>query len=214
MMQIFLSLLIFLIVDANLSASGHNVGISCPRVSVICAADDCYHSPFYFKVQLSDVAQNEKVSYHWSLPLGKGQIVAGQGTSKVKVVANNSDTVTATVEVQGLPAECGPAIASMSIISETELAPPVQKIDEFGSLPLEKIKPRLDQLAYQLRNQPGAQGYILSSGKWALAGRAQRYLSKAYNLESGRIVYVQRKTKGPILIKLYIVPAGANPPGS
>ncbi len=211
-MLIFVSLLIFLIVDGNLSASGHNVGISCPRVTVICAGEDCYRSPFYFKAQLSDVAQNEKVSYHWSLPFGQGQIVDGQGTAKVKVVANNSHNVTATVEVQGLPAECGPAIASMTVI--TEPAPPVQKIDEFGSLPLEKIKPRLDKLAYQLRNQPGAQGYILSSGKWALAGSAQRYLSRAHNLESGRIVYVQTEAKRPMLIKLYIVPAGANPPGS
>jgi PKD-like domain len=212
MMQIFVSLLIFLIVAGNLSASDHVVGISCPEVTVSCVGEDCSRSPFYFKAQLSEIAENGKVSYHWSLPTGQGQIVEGQGTSKVKVVANNSHGVTATVEVQGLTADCGPAIGSITVINEP--APPVQEIDEFGPLPLEKIKSRLDKLAYQLRNQPGAQGYIVSSGKWALSGSAQKYLSREHNLESGRVVYVQRKTKGPIVIKLYVVPAGANPPGS
>ena len=176
---------------------------------MICARKECYSSPFYFKVQISDGAPNQKVSYQWSIT--SGRIVNGQGTSSIKAVANDSHNITATVEVQGLPAECGQAIASLSVI--TEPARPVQQIDEFGSLPLEKIKSRLDKLAYQLRSQPGARGYILSSGKWSLSGRAQKYLLTEHGLESGRVVYVQRKTKRPLMIRLYIVPAGANPPG-
>ena len=159
---------------------------------------------------MSDGERNQKLSYQWSIT--SGRIVNGQGTSSIKAVANNSHSFTATVEVQGLAAECGTASASMTVFTET--APPVQEIDQFGSLPLEKIKSRLDKLAYQLRNQPGARGYILSSGKWALSGSAQKYLLKEHGIESGRIVYVQRKTKRPLMIKLYIVPAGANPPGA
>ena len=176
---------------------------------MICARKECYSSPFYFKAQISDGAQNQKVSYQWSIT--SGRIVNGQRTSTIQAVANDSHNITATVEVQGLPAGCGQAIASLSIF--TEPAPPVQEIDEFGPLPLEKIKLRLDKLAYQLRNQPGARGYILSSGKWSLSGSARKYLLTEHGLESGRVVYVQRKTKRPLMIKLYIVPARANPPG-
>jgi len=209
-MPIFVRFLILLTVNGILSASTNNVGTSCPQLSVICARKECYRSPFYFKAQMSDGERNQKVSYQWTVT--SGRIVEGQGTSSIKAIANNSHSITATVEVQGLPAECGQAIASMSVF--TEPAPPVQQIDEFGSLPLEKIKLRLDRLAYQLRNQPGALGYIISSGKWALSGSAQNYLSREHNLESGRIVYVQRKAKRPLKIKLYVVPAGANPPGA
>ena len=209
-MPIFVRFLILLTVNGILSASKNNVGTSCPQLTVICARKECYRSPFYFKAQMSDGERNQKVSYQWTVT--SGQIVKGQGTSSIKAIADNSHSITATVEVQGLPAECGQAIASMSVF--TEPAPSVQQIDEFGSLPLEKIKLRLDRLAYQLRNQPGARGYIISSGKWALSGSAQNYLSREHNLEPGRIVYVQRKAKRPLKIKLYVVPAGANPPGA
>jgi len=209
MMLIFISFLLLLTVDGILSTANNNVDITCPRVEVICARKECYSSPFYFKAQISDGAPNQKVSYQWSIT--SGRIVNGQGTSSIKAVANDSHSITATVEVQGLPAECGQAIASLSVI--TEPAPPVEEIDEFGSLPLETIKSRLDKLAYQLRSRPGARGYILSSGKWSLSGRAQKYLLTEHGLESGRVVYVQRKTKRPLMIRLYIVPAGANPPG-
>jgi PKD-like domain len=206
----FISSLILLICDGNLLAPINSVGVSCPRVTVICAREHCYRSPYLFKAQISDGEQNQKVSYQWTITFGRGQIVKGQGTSTIEVVADNSNNITATVEVQGLPAECGPAIASISIINEP--APPAQQIDEFGAFPLDKLKPRFDQLANQLRNQPGARGYILSSGKWALSRSAQKYLSRTHNLKAGRIVYLQTETKRLITIKLFIVPANANPP--
>ncbi len=157
-MPIFISFLLLLTVDGILSTAKNNVDITCPRVEVICARKECYSSPFYFKVQISDRAPNQKVSYQWSIT--SGRIVIGQGTSSIKAVANDSHNITATV-----------------------------------------------------RSQPGARGYILSSGKWSLSGRAQKYLLTEHGLESGRVVYVQRKTKRPLMIRLYIVPAGANPPG-
>ena len=126
-MPIFISFLLLLTVDGILSTAKNNVDITCPRVEVICARKECYSSPFYFKVQISDRAPNQKVSYQWSIT--SGRIVNGQGTSSIKAVANDSHNITATVEVQGLPAECGQAIASLSVI--TEPARPVQQIDEF-----------------------------------------------------------------------------------
>jgi len=188
--------------------SSAELSVGCPTVIVSCAREDCYRSPFYFKAQMSGAELDQRFSYRWSVTTGR--IVDGQGTASIMAVVDDLRSITATVEVKGLPAECGTAVASISVIIEPPL--PVRAIDEFGSLPFQKLKFRLDQLAYQLRNEPGARGYIVSSGKWTLSARATRYLITEYGFEPGRIVYIQKKAKLPLIITLYVVPAGSVPP--
>lgn len=72
---------------------------------------------------------------------------------------------------------------------------------------------RLDRLAVQLRNTRGSLGYIVSTGKWALAEKAIRYLVSKHDLKPGRVTYLEKKRKGPLLITLYLAPPGASPPG-
>jgi len=75
------------------------------------------------------------------------------------------------------------------------------------------VKWRLDSFAIHLRNQPGAMGYIVTDGKWSKAKRAIEYLvTKGLNAE--RLRYVPGNKKKLLVIKLYLVPAGAVPPKS
>ena len=145
-----------------------------------------------------------------AIQTASGEIVSGQGTRSIKVVAPDWSSLTASLSVIGLPTQCAGVTASMTVFREH--VPTAQLFDQFGSAPFAKVRPRLDNFAEQLRNQPGAMGFILVNGEWGLAEGAKSYLVTQHGIEAERIVNVRKKRSRRLIIKLYIVPAGAIPP--
>ena len=202
----FLGLILILCAfDDVLSQSTTTQQTQCPRVTVSCGSSN--QSPYIFTASVTGADANQTFSYQWTVYRAK--IVSEQGTPVIKVIGERP--VTATVELKGLPSTCTEVVASCSFLEESP-PPPIQQIDVFASLPLQRVKPRLDKLAVQLRNTPGSLGYIVSTGKWALTEKAIRYLVSKHDLKPGRVTYLEKKRKGPLLITLYLAPPGASPP--
>ena len=86
----------------------------CPTVSVICPDEIPREGRTYLvTLRVAGVDPAKKLSYKWSVSKG-GEIVDGQGTHTVKIRCTHpEESLTATVEVGGLPSECG-NIASCS----------------------------------------------------------------------------------------------------
>ena len=184
---------------------------SCPTVSVSCVGTNCYEPPFFFLASVSNLDPTQKISFEWTV--ANGEIVAGQGTWVIKVVASPvNQTVTASVKLIGAPPECTGTTASISYIDERGMVPKPKVIEEFGSISFKDTKTRLDSFAYQLGNQPGATAYIVSEGNWSQAKRAMDYLVGTKGIDDGRITYVSKSRTKRVNVKLYVVPAGALPP--
>jgi len=119
--------------------------------------------------------------------------------------------VTATVETTGLDPECPYVASSSQAICDPP--PPVRLFLEYASISSTKEKSLLDKFVNQLRNEPGAQGYILVCGRSHRAEGAKNYLIGHDGLDAGRIVIVEKTSRArKVRIKLYIVPTGALPP--
>jgi hypothetical protein len=195
------------------TASNGMAQSACPSVSVSCVGTNKWcDPPFFFLASVTNTDPTQKVSFEWTVT--NGRIVAGQGTSVIKVVGNRDNrSLTASVKLIGAPPECTGTVASISLIDAQGMAPPPKVIEEFGNISLKDTKMRLDSFVYQLLNQPGAMGYIVSDGKWSQAKPAIQYLlTKGINAE--RLRYVPGNKKKLLVIKLYLVPAGAVPPKS
>lgn len=98
--------------------------------------------------------------------------------------------------------------------------PDASKFDEYGNIPRNDVKARLDNFANELQANPGAQGYIIAyGGRVGPAGEAQRradfardYLVNNRQIEAGRLVTIDGGFKEEATTELWIVPTGASPP--
>lgn len=98
--------------------------------------------------------------------------------------------------------------------------PPARKFDEYGNIPRNDVKARLDNFANELQANPGSQGYIIAyGGRVGPAGDAQRradfardYLVNNRQIEAGRLVTIDGGFKEEATTELWIVPTGAQAP--
>jgi hypothetical protein len=200
------SILILCAFDDVSSRSTATQQTQCPRVTVSCASTN--QTPYFFTASVTGAGANQSFSYQWTVSGAK--LISGQGTPVIAVIGE--PPFTGTVELKGLPSTCTAAVASCSILGGDHV-PPIQQIDEFASIPFQRVQPRLDKLAVQLRNTPGSLGYIVSTGKWPFAKKAIRYFVSNHDLAPDRVIYLEKKRRGPLSIKLYLAPPGASPPG-
>ena len=97
---------------------------------------------------------------------------------------------------------------------------PVDKIDEFGGIPLKEEKERLNHLAYLLKELPNTQGYIIVyAGRRALANearlraeRAKHYMVNELKIETSRILAVDGGYREGPTVELWLGESGAPPP--
>jgi hypothetical protein len=94
------------------------------------------------------------------------------------------------------------------------------KFDQYGNIPRNDVKARLDNFANELQANPGAQGYIIAyGGRRGPAGEAQRradfakdYLVNTRGIDAGRLVTLDGGFMEEATTELWLVPAGATPP--
>jgi|SRR5215204_5350902 len=120
-------------------------------------------TPMKFVATLSGKTDNLTLEYEWKV--SAGTIISGQGTCSIMVDTTglaNGTNITAEVRVKGLP-ECCPNTASETgSVVVTEIIR--ERLDEFGKLPNDEVRARIDAMFVALGNEPNGQGYIINYG--------------------------------------------------
>ncbi len=157
------------------------------------------------------------ITYNWSV--SSGTITSGQGTPSITVstskeMANSS--VTATVEVGGTGV-CETCPRTDSETGGIADLPKAQLIDEFGKMPNDDIRGRLDAFFADLSNNPQSQGYVILYGSEKEMSTREKLISNHINFRNfdrSRITIVRGGVHetGTVYTKLYRVPPGADNP--
>lgn len=191
----------------------------CPSVSVA-GPDDSISAgetmTFAANIVSGETKSPFAVTYNWSV--SNGAISGGQGTSVIKVdtAGLGGQSVTATLEIGGLPIECPRSASETGSVRPAIVA---NKIDEYvaGNEELELLK--LDNFVIYLQNEPNAEGYLIAyrgpKGKVgdakAAIQRIRRYLvTRGVNLD--RIKTIDGGVKETAMRELWLVPQGAEAP--
>jgi hypothetical protein len=171
--------------------------------------------PLKFSASFQLGKPDRPVTFRWTVSAGK--IIAGQGTSSISVDVNEAaiKSVTATVEVEGLPAECNEQASRATAIGVTPY-----KLFEFEEQYSEALKIHLDYLAGILHEQPELQGYIIIYG--ARNGRrgfvalrrdaARDYLTLTRDISSERFKLVEGGYREKQEFEIWVLPRGMSPP--
>ncbi|MEP6788590.1 MAG: hypothetical protein ABJB40_09175, partial [Acidobacteriota bacterium] len=155
-------------------------------------------------------------TYNWTV--SSGTITSGQGTPSITVATTKEmagSTVTATIEVGGTNPACN-CQTTASATADVARKPELTKVDEFGKLPDDEVKARVDNFYIQLNNNPSAQGYIVNYGTPAEIAKRRAQIMKAINFrkyDTSRVTFVDGPDTGAgVNTKFYLVPAGADIP--
>lgn len=182
----------------------------CPLINISCPDRIEPGTAATFRANVAGGDPNASLTFRWTLLANDGTIESGQGTPTLTVV-NLTSAYNVHVEIDGLPAGCTRE-ASCSLIIDRP--PPHRLFDSYGRLSFSDEMGRLDRLAVQLQNEPGAQGYIIVYGARAArrAARAKKFLVQSWDIEDGRIVTLLGDEREQAAVELYLVPAGSTPP--
>jgi PKD-like domain len=185
----------------------------CPTLTVSCPTGEIrVGDRFTVNAKVSGAEAETVLSYVWSISAGK--IMSGQGTDSITVdtsaMAGQSPTM--TVEVGGIKG-C-PLMESCSIIFEALRFIEPSKFDEYSELSFREEKQRLDNLAAQLREEPGAVAYIIVyAGRRTRPGevrarvkRARRYLIKQRGVEAKQVVFADGGTRERLTFEIQLMP--------
>jgi len=145
---IFLALL-----ACSLSIAAQTVANNCPQITVIGPSGVTRAGEtLTFTANVESPDRNSKIEYSWTV--SAGAIESGQGTSSINVRSTQemgNTTITATLKVSGLPADCsGTAYEEAGIYAIRDPHP----ADSFGNLSKSYVKAIMDNIYIQLRNAP------------------------------------------------------------
>lgn len=191
----------------------------CPTLSVSCPDTVISGTPVTFTANVSGVDANAELTFNWVV--SAGTISSGQTTSSITVDTTGVPlftSLTATVEVAGLPEEC-PQSASCAT-SVPGIIDHFSKVDEYGNLRWGDEKARLDNFAIEVRNDPEALGYIVGYGgrrsrrgeALRRIGRAKRYLVAVRGIDASRVLVMDGGYREELTVELWVRPKGAQPP--
>jgi hypothetical protein len=188
---------------------------ACPMISVSCPDYFKDGDPLTFTTAIQGGPARSSLSYDWSV--SGGTIIEGQGTPTIKMKPIGR-SFSGVVKVGGLDPTCA-SIASCSFTIHPPW-PPSEKFDSFGRVTTAEEKLRFENFARALKNQPGAQGYVLSYGgrrgfaddAKAIADRVKAYLVNEREIKANRIVMVEGGLREKITVELWVVSTGRTPP--
>jgi hypothetical protein len=126
----------------------------CPKIQVTSSAGVIRPvDSVIYTLSIDPAKEPGNLKYLWST--SSGGIVRGQGTRVITVKVDSKSkcdgfNVTATVEIEGLPAGCPYTASETAGVSEGCGSP--ELIDEYGRISFSKEKLHLDNLVVRLRN--------------------------------------------------------------
>jgi hypothetical protein len=191
---------------------------SCPTLDVSGGGVVEAGTPMNFTANVSGGTSGD-VTYNWTVT--NGTISSGQGTPSISVDTTglaNGTNIQATVEIggSGLCADCPRTASETGSVSVRII--PARLIDEFGKLPDDEVKARIDALYTALGNEPNAQGYIINYGTDREIAARERQIQKAIafrKYDPSRVTIVRggaNPNGAGVWTKVWIVPPGAENP--
>ncbi len=190
---------------------------NCPTVSVSAPAGVV--NPSQTATFVANVAGGPAVTYNWTV--SSGTIESGQGTPSIVVrtsLADAGTTITATVELGGLAELLPLCNCPTTAFDSVPVAPKLvfELIDEFGKLPNDDIRGRLDNFFQVLSNNPNDQGYIINYGTPLQIAARERLIINHITFrgfDRTRITLIRggERPDSPYT-KFYRVPPGADNP--
>ncbi len=187
----------------------------CPSLSMSGGGVVAPGEPMYFTANVSGGTAND-ISYDWSV--SNGTISSGQGTASITVDTTGlSDTnIKATVNISG--SLCATCTRTDSETGSVGKKPRPYLFDEFGKLPDDEVKARIQNLYVELGGNPNSQGYIINYGTDKEVAAREKQIQKAINflkLDGSRVTVVRGGAnpngKG-VWTKVWVVPPGADNP--
>ena len=187
---------------------------SCPTISVTGPPGIAQpNEPVLFTAAVDEKAKNYNIKYVWTISSGK--IVGGQGTATLSVLPNPGESVTAAIEILGLPEGCS-NVASENLPFCGGI--PIIIIDEFSASISQIDSARIEAIVSAVKNDPNAQLYIVSTFKHKISAQNINKKHKEIadvltktGIEKDRITFIYGFADAN-LTKVVLVPAGANPP--
>jgi hypothetical protein len=196
--------------------------LKCPNVSIKAPVEMIHAGEsMNFAVSFSGETDTKNLEFLWLV--SGGTISVGQGTMSISLLTNNEMhgmTVTATVEIKGLPEGCVSVYSASGDLFPAPL-PPVCRctLDEYGRIPWTVEMQRLDSIRVELVNDPKAKAFIIFSAvgnsDLKLVNNRQkkiiRFFQKYAGVPPSRLI-MQVENRGDYNSKLYVVPEGAEMP--
>lgn len=170
--------------------------------------------PMTFTANVAGGTQTN-ITYNWTV--SAGTITTGQGTPSISVDTTGlaGQSVTATLNIGGTDASCGCKTDASETAGVAPNPDPVM-VDEFGALPNDDIRGRLDLFFAELANNPNNPGYIINYGTPAQVATRERLIRNHIafrRVDASRITLVNGGDTGSgASTKLYRVPPGAANP--
>ncbi len=164
------------------------------------------------------------LNYTWTVSPPAARILSGVGTPTITVdssgLGNRRVTAILVVDDGSGDRSCRQtAQASTGVGGLPNITPP-KRFDEFPSIAFDDDKARLDNLAIELQNNPGATGYVVAyAGRGSRAGEAERmgrravdYMTTARGISRDRLVFINGGYREANSFELWVVPQGAEAP--
>ena len=174
-------------------------------------------TPMKFVATLSGKTDNLTLGYEWKV--SAGTIISGQGTCAITVDTTglaNGTNITAEVTVKGLPEGCpNTASETGSIIVRKIIGEP---LDNFGKLPNDEIRARIDAMFIALGNYPNAQAYLINYGNDKEIAAREKLIRNHVGFRKydvSRITFIKcgaNALGAGARTTIWIVPPGAEPP--
>lgn len=114
-----------------------------------------------FSVSVTGNFDTSKLEYKWTV--SAGEISDGQGTLAILVATTKElagQTLTATVEIKGLPQNCQNTFSESGEILSPRITDP---LDTYGKMSWRDEQVRLQGLHIELENSPTAKAYLIFS---------------------------------------------------
>lgn len=173
-------------------------------------------APMYFTANVSGGTTGD-VTYTWSVSNGT---FSGQGTPSITVDTTGLEgqNITATVEIggSGLCDNCPRTSSETGSVARKQEEP--RLFDQFGKLPDDEVKARIQNLYVELGSNPTSQGYIINYGTTKEVTAREKQIMKAITflrLDASRVTLVRggaNPNGAGVWTKIWIVPPGANNP--
>ena len=143
-------LIIIVCLMLYLAVIGQSENLPCPKISVngsasLIKADS--GEPVIFTASVENPSDDLKLEYVWSISAGK--IVSGHGTKTIEINVENLDkeTVTAIVEIKGLPVDCPKIFSGTGIALKRD---PHNCLDVYRKISRNEEFFEMDQVMFQL----------------------------------------------------------------
>jgi hypothetical protein len=164
------------------------------------------------------------LNYTWTVSPPAARILSGVGTPTITVdssgLGNKRVTAILVVDDGSGDRSCRQTAQAATGVTGLPTITPAKRFDEFPSIAHDDDKARLDNLAIELQNNPGATGYVIAyAGRNSRAGEADRmtkraadYLSAKRGISRDRLVVINGGRRDSNSFELWVVPQGAEPP--